>query len=253
MIYVTGANGLVGSRLCACLGDYDVTKISYRDEVPDVFESHEKSFLIHLGWSSTTRAKDKSVQKDVINSKKLFELYQKKNRNGHIIFLSSAGDLHRDTDNDIPTPHSLYGKCKLDVENILNELDVQTTILRVTNILGGVVDRKRVNGLVDKLLTLLDTDEVVEIYANLRTTVDIIHVDDVVDLIIKSILGVFKGQHETFLVGAQSITLYDIIDRVSMRGTLNLKLNQKAEKSNLNIDTSKVREIYNWEPKHYLQ
>ena len=44
MIYVTGANGLVGSRLCACLGDYDVTKISYRDEVPDVFESHGKVF-----------------------------------------------------------------------------------------------------------------------------------------------------------------------------------------------------------------
>ena len=253
MIYLTGANGLVGSRLCNYLGDQEVTKISYRDEVPDVFESHDKSFLIHLGWSSTTRAKDKSVEQDVINSKKLFEFYQKKNRNGHIIFLSTAGDLHRDTDNDIPTPHSLYGKCKLEVENILNELDVQTTIFRVTNIWGSVVDKKRINGLVDKLLALLDTDEVVEIYANLRTTVDIIHVDDVIDLILKSILGVFKTQHETFLVGSQSITIYDIIDRVSMRGTLNLKLNQKAEKSYLNIDTSKVKEIFNWEPKHYLK
>ena len=43
MIYLTGANGLVGSRLSVCLGDMEVTKISYRDEVPDVFESHEKS------------------------------------------------------------------------------------------------------------------------------------------------------------------------------------------------------------------
>ena len=120
MIYLTGANGLVGSRLSACLGDMKVTKISYRDEVPDVFESHNESYLIHLGWSSTTRAKDKSIEKDVVNSKKLFELYQKKNPNGHIIFLSTAGDLHRDIEDDIPTPHSLYGKCKLHVENILN-------------------------------------------------------------------------------------------------------------------------------------
>ena len=45
---------------------------------------------------------------------------------------------------------------------------MQTTIFRVTNIWGGVVSANRINGLVDKLLTLLDTDEVVEIYANLQ-------------------------------------------------------------------------------------
>ena len=253
MIYLTGANGLVGSRLSVCLGDMKVTKISYRDEVPDVFESHNESYLIHLGWSSTTRAKDKSIEKDVVNSKKLFELYQKKNPNGHIIFLSTAGDLHRDIEDDIPTPHSLYGKCKLHVENILNELECNTTIFRVTNIWGGVVDKKRVNGLVDKLLTLLDTDESVEIYANLKTVVDIIHVDDIISLIQKTIQCPSLTKHRTFLVGSQNITIYDIIDRVSMRGTLNLKLNQKAEKSYLNIDNSKVKETFDWEPKHYLK
>ena len=77
MIYLTGTNGLVGSRLSVCLGDMKVTKISYRDEVPDVFESHKESYLIHLGWSSTTRSKDKAIEKDVENSRKLFELYQK--------------------------------------------------------------------------------------------------------------------------------------------------------------------------------
>ena len=35
--------------------------------------------------------------------------------------------------------------------------------------------------------------------------------------------------------------------------TLNLKLNQKAEKSYLNIDNSKVKETFDWEPKHYLK
>lgn len=250
MIYLTGANGLVGSRLSMCFGDLKFKKISYRDTVPDLFKSHDSSCLIHLGWSSNTRLKEKT--KDVENSKKLFELYQKKNPNGKIIFLSSAGDLHRDSEDGSPKPHSLYGISKLQVEEILSNIDCQTIIFRVTNIWGGIVEKNRVNGLVDKLLTLLDTDEVVEIYANLKTTVDIIHVDDVVKLILKAILRKNIQKNETFLVGAQNISIYDIIDKVSMRGTLNLKINQKAEKSYLNIDTKIVKESFNWEPKLFL-
>ena len=250
MIYLTGANGLVGSRLSMCFGDLKFKKISYRDTVPDLFKSHDSSCLIHLGWSSNTRLKEKT--KDVENSKKLFELYQKKNPNGKIIFLSSAGDLHRDSEDESPKPHSLYGISKLQVEEILSNIDCQTIIFRVTNIWGGIVEKNRVNGLVDKLLTLLDTDEVVEIYANLKTTVDIIHVDDLVKLILKAILRKNIQKNETFLVGAQNISIYDIIDKVSMRGTLNLKINQKAEKSYLNIDTKIVKESFNWEPKLFL-
>lgn len=252
MIYLTGSNGLVGSRF-VYLCNKNITKISYRDKVPNLFDKHEQSCLVHLGWSSTTRTKDSSAKKDVVNSKKLFSYYLEKNPNGKIIFLSTAGDLHRDNETDIPIPHSLYGQCKLDVETILSELDCQSVVFRVTNIWGGIVDKKRVNGLVDKLLTLLDTNEVVEIYSNLKTVVDIIHVDDVIDLLIKSINKKFDNQHETFLVGSQSISLYDIIDRVSMRGTLNLKINQKLERSYLNIDTKRTREIFNWEPKQFLK
>ena len=182
MIYLTGSNGLVGSRLSMCFGDLKFTKISYRDTVPDVFKSHDSSCLIHLGWSSNTRLKEKT--KDVDNSKKLFELYQKKNPNGKIIFLSSAGDLHRDNNGEYPKPHSLYGKSKLQVKAIS------------------------------------------------RKTAE---------------------KNETFLVGAQNISIYDIINIVSMRGTLNLKINQKAEKSYLNINTTKVKETFDWEPKLFLK
>ena len=73
MIYLTGANGLVGSRLSMSLGDLKVTKISYRDDVPDVFKSHKESYLIHLGWSSNTRGKEKT--NDVVNSKKEWSGY----------------------------------------------------------------------------------------------------------------------------------------------------------------------------------
>jgi len=252
MIYLTGSGGLVGSRFVN-LCDRDITKVSYRKEVVDVFDTHDESCLIHLGWSSTTRTIDNSARNDVVNSKKLFDYYLRKNPNGKIIFVSTAGDLHRDTKTPNPKPHSLYSQCKLEVENILNKLNCRTVIFRTTNIWGGIVDKKRVNGLVDKLFTLLNTDEVVEIYANLKTVVDIIHVDDFSDLLEKAIDKKLNSLHETFLVGSQNITIYDIIDIVSMRGTLNLKLNQKAEKSYLNIDNSLVKKTFDWEPTVFLK
>ena len=261
MIYLTGASGLIGSRFLE-LFDNEVKVISYRDEVPDVFESHESSCLVHLAWSSTTRDTyddfEKVTKNDVLNSKTLFDYYVKKNPNGKIIFISSAGDLHLGHQRTVwekydPSPHSLYGECKLHVENILKELSCKTVILRTSNIWGADVNSNRVNGLVDKLVNSLNTDHVIEIFANLKTKVDLVHIDDFVDLLIKVINTELKKQHELFLVGRQSICICDIIDILSKRGSLNLRINQKAEKTHLHIETSKVRKTFDWEPKHILK
>jgi nucleoside-diphosphate-sugar epimerase len=261
MIYLTGANGLIGSRFIE-LCDNEVTTISYREEVTDVFDTHENSCLIHLAWVSTTRNTygdlEEVMKHDVYNSKKLFDYYVSKNPNGKIIFISSAGDLHLGHQTTVweehePSPHSLYGQCKLHVENLLKELPCKTVVLRTSNIWGAKVSSDRVNGLVDKLLNALDTDQVIEIFANLKTRVDLIHVDDFVDLLNKVIETDLKNLHELFLVGRQSISICDIIDIVSKRGSLDLRINQKAEKTYLHIENSKVRKTFDWQPKHRLQ
>ncbi len=261
MIYVTGVNGLIGSRFLE-IYEGEVTPVSYRGEVTDVFDSHEKSCLIHLAWSSTTRSTynefEKIIKNDVTNSKILFDYYVKKNPNGKIIFISSAGDLHLGHNRTVweenePSPHSLYGECKLHVENILKELSCRTVTLRTSNIWGAKVNSDRVNGLVDKLLNSLDTDLVVNIFADLKTKVDIIHVDDFINLLINVIEKDLENQHELFLVGRQSISICDIIDIVSKRGSLNIRINQKAEKTYLHIENSKVRRTFDWEPKHILK
>ena len=75
MIFLTGSSGLVG-RWFRKLCDKNITTISYRDTVYDVFKSHNQSCLVHLGWSSTTRDKDREkVNKDIENSRKLFDYY----------------------------------------------------------------------------------------------------------------------------------------------------------------------------------
>ena len=261
MIYITGANGLIGSRFLE-IYDGEVTTISYRDEVVDVFESHENSCLIHLAWSSTTRNTydefEKVIKNDVTNSKTLFDYYAKKNPNGKIIFISSAGDLHLGHNRTVreqhePSPHSLYGECKLHVENMLKELSCKTVVLRTSNVWGANVSDSRVNGLVDKLINSLDTDRVIEIFADLKTRVDLIHIDDFVDLLIKVVDKNLENQHELFLVGRQSLSICDIIDIVSKRGSLNLRIDQKAEKTYLHIENSKVRTTFDWQPNHILK
>ena len=259
MIYLTGGSGLTGTRFREHYYGH-LKKISYRKFVPNkVFDSHEKSCLVHLGWESNPRIKDFEVlERDVENSKKLFEYYLDKNPDGKIIFTSSAGDMHRDHGGmfvsglETPNPRTLYGKAKLKVENILKDLNCNSTVLRISNIWGGKVDSKRTNGLVDKLFNALDTDEVVNIYVNLQSHIDLIHVDDLIYLIIKA-MDKTLNNHELFLVGGQTISIYDIISKVSKIGSLNLRLNQKGkEKSFVNILPLKAEKTFNSNSEYYL-
>ena len=258
MIYLTGANGLIGKRFQE-LCNKKITSISYRDKVVDLFQSHDQSCLIHLGCSSTTSDTDGlKAKNDIWNSQHLFEYYAKKNPNGKIIFVSTAGDMHLDNDYDLvaensePNPRTLYGKSKLHVEQVLNTINCKTIVLRTTNVWGGKVNHSRVNGLPDKLRASLNTDEVVEIYANLDTHVDLIHLDDFVDLLIKVIDNDLKEEHEMFIVGGQSISICDIIKKVSIKGLLNLKIDQKAEKTYLRVASTKAETTFGWKHKHYL-
>ena len=251
MIYLTGSGGLIGKKLKQKFSG-DIAGISYRDKVYDLFAGCNGSCLVHLGWSTTTRSNSPEVSKaDVDNSRQLFEYYANKNPNGKIIFLSTAGDLHRDNNTSEPIPHSLYGQSKLEVENILNGINCNSVIFRVTNVWGGEVYSSRVNGLPDKLIKSLDTHDVTDIYANLKTEVDLIHVDDLVNLIIKAYHFNLLG-HKTFHVGSQNITIGSIIDKISRRGNLNLRINQKANRSFLNIDNTEVKEFFDWTPHIFL-
>ena len=109
------------------------------------------------------------------------------------------------------------------------------------------------NGLVDKLRGAVDTDRVVEIYANLETKVDLIHIDDLILLMLEVINIDLDKNHELFLVGGQSVSICDIINKVSKMGSLNLKVNQKGmEKSFVNIRPTKVEKTFNWKRGYYL-
>jgi len=261
MIYLTGASGFIGSELIKRC-KYPITPISYRRDVEDVFESHENACLIHLGWSTNTRVDyseiENAMYNDVIPSKKLFDFFSAKNPNGKIIFTSTGGDLlsgHNRTVDETtpPVPKTLYGECKLQVENILKTIDCNTVSLRISNVWGGRNhSKKRTNGLVDKLISALDTDEVIDLYANLDSRIDLIHVSDLTNLIIKIYETEAAMPHQTFVVGAQSLTIKEILERVTSNGTLNLRLRSAEKMHYTHIENSRARKTFNWSPKVYL-
>lgn len=261
MIYLTGSSGLIGKRFLE-LSNYPIIRVSYRDEPQDIFESHENSCLIHLAWSSNTRNTydefEKFVKNDVINSKKIFDFYSKKNPNGKIIFISTAGGLyinHERTvdENSLVNPNTLYGDLKMQVENILKTVECDTVALRVSNVWGGKsLPLNRINGLVDKLLSSVNTDKVIDLYTNLDTRIDIIHVDDLVNLIQKCIEKNSYIKNDMFVVGSQSLTIKELLDIITSAGFLNIKLRKKEYKSYLHIENRRVSNMFDWKPKYKL-
>ena len=262
MLYITGSNGLVGTRFVETYKG-SIKQITYRDEVPDnLFESHESSCLLHFAWSSNTRNTydefEKFIKSDVINSKKIFDSYSQKNPNGKIIFISTAGGLYTDQErtvdeNSSVSSKTLYGDLKLQVENILKTIDCESVVLRVSNVWGGKrVSFDRTNGLVDKLLISLNTDNVIDLYTNLDTRIDIIHVDDLIELIQKCIKTDIQIKHDMFVVGSQSLTIKEVLDRITSAGYLNIKLSRRSDKSYLHVENRRVSSTFNWKPKHKL-
>ena len=262
MIYLTGASGMVGTRFMELSKHREISTVSYRETVPDVFDSHENACLVHMAWSTTTRTPFSKIEEvyrnDLFPSQQLFQKFAEKNPKGKIIFLSTAGAAYTGyertvTEIDIPNPTSLYGDTKMQVEKVLREVDCDTVALRVSNIWGvkGLpLDRK--NGLIDKLIDSVDTDRVTDLYANLDTKIDIIHVDDLINLIGKIIDSSCDIKHQMYVVGSQCLTIKEVLDRITSHGTLKINLSRSERKGYLHIESRRARAKYNWTPTHKL-
>jgi nucleoside-diphosphate-sugar epimerase len=261
MIYVTGSSGLIGK----CLSNkVKVNPITFRKNVPNV-NYYPNSTLIHLSSSITTRNTiddiEQSFYNDVYTPLKIFEDYLKNNPQGKIIFLSSAGDLHSSiteeimNENSTPRPKSIYGAHKILLENYIELLhenySFTSIVFRVSNVYSGKSFNNRVNGLVDKLIT---SEEKIEIYANLNTIVDIIHVDDLTELILKSVYKKMNTGHFTFLVGNETYKICDIIDIISSLRRLDISIKKSNQKTTfVNLDCTKVKEYFSWTCQHFLK
>ena len=262
MIYITGSNGLIGSSLKKTLLEF--TAISYRDTLNGIeFDTHENATLIHLASSSNTRYDINSslelYTKDVNISLDLFKKFLNKNPTGRIILISSCGDLHWSYDKQlkneqsIPSPKTIHGAHKLLLENYGNILtqdtDAKFIVLRVTNVYGAHVSLDRVNGFIDKYISCFKNKSVMQIYSNLDSSYDWIHLDDVISAIISSIS---YNKSDTFLIGkGESYSLKQLLNVMdSDIGSLDIDIQEcKNSPVYVMIDPTKAKDLLNWNPK----
>jgi len=53
-------------------------------------------------------------------------------------------------------------------------------------------------------------------------------------------------------VGGQSISISDIIKKISKKGLLNLKIDQKAERTFINVQPFKAEHVFGWKRENHL-
>ena len=80
----------------------------------------------------------------------------------------------------------------------------------------------------------------------------ITNIDDFINLLIKVIDADLDEDHEVFLVGGQCISISDIIKKVSAKGVLNLKIDQKAERTYIDVRPIRAEQVFNWKRENHL-
>jgi nucleoside-diphosphate-sugar epimerase len=232
-IIITGANGFIGSFLTKKLleNDFEVTSlvrygsnidllpensnivfIDYDDEkkVQNVFQN--KEILIHC--AALTRALNWDFYKkiNIDLTAKLVDSFNSTQSLKQFIFLSSqaaAGPSIEGeplSENDVEHPISLYGKSKLEAENIIKQKSEKPwTIIRPVSVFGpGDKDFLRVFKLVKHHLALYIGSE--------EKLFNLIYIEDLVNVIIKT-CGNRKAFQQIFFASDNEVyTMEKFID-----------------------------------------
>jgi dTDP-4-dehydrorhamnose reductase len=160
-VLITGAEGYVGSNLKAYLRSagykvygVDVRKVSAestcqldladRQGVFRVFKSVNPDVVIHTAALSSLTQCEKNPQLatkiNVETTKNICDAMQATNPDAKMVFFSSDyvfdGARGNYTEDDVPNPATVYGKTKVQAENVIKETLKHYIILRTANVYG---------------------------------------------------------------------------------------------------------------------
>ncbi len=156
--------------------------------------------LIHLAAVSTVPEAEADLSKaftvNVVGTENLLKISAETGLD-RIVFASSAavyGDNPRAvSENTKPNPLGVYGSTKLLGERLLESYsrshNIKSVALRIFNVYGG----ERGTGVVDSFLRSCIEDKPLTVYGNGENVRDFIHVDDVVEAILKALNFTERG------------------------------------------------------------
>jgi len=235
-ILVTGSSGFIGSHVLHKLKmlGFDAKGVDKKNgyDIQKLFHAHS-NVVIHCAANLFD-----NFDENIRSTKKLVYMLP----DAQFIFTSSAavyGNTHGAREDDQLKPYGEYGYSKVVEEAIIRTLIPKHTILRLGNVYGYGTD----HGIVHKMLNGCN-----ELNNNGESVRDFVHVDDVVNVILRSVLEPQKWQGTYNVATGVGTTIKELFYSLHPENNyINSGFKEEIRESILNINKARKN---GYDPKH---
>ena len=262
-ILVTGSSGFIGRKVLeklpklGVITDYDNSIRIDLQNINEVMKINSADIVIHLAGKTP---KKKLEWNDYFNGNisstlNILEYCVKKNVK-KLIYVSNyiyGNPKYSPIDEIHPiNPHNAYSESKYLAERLCkfycDKSNISLIILRPFNIYGESMNE---NFLLSNLINSIKTDQKMTI-VNKDSRRDFLHVDDLVDLILK--IKDYNCKFEIFNAGTGiSFSFNEIIEKIEKITSKKLNLEYLEDKkifiNDIKADITKIKEKLDWKPK----
>ena len=260
-LLVSGLSGYLGSNLLHS----SFFKSDTITDIKDVSKHTSYDCFIHLAWHGSPALDSRNNSNNLEYLNICYQLALAHNIQ-HFIFLSSGGAIYGHPqylpldEKHSTQPLSKYGKEKAQAEEFLLSQSVHSnlpflTILRPSNIYGGLINNTKRNGFINILSSALELGNPITIYNPLSMR-DYIHINDFLECL-SLLLTSPLSSHTVYNVGSgisysPLYILHQLCELTGVSSSYDIASIDYPDPLVIQLDISKVRSVTNWYPKTTL-
>jgi len=182
---------------------------------------------------------------------------RKQNKNHRIIFPSSGGTIYGEShkpcsESDSIDPVNQYGRYKFAMEQLLHQSELQSVILRISNVFGQNQPIGRSQGVIAEWLHAIKNKGSLTLYGEDRIVRDFLYIEDLMTALTKCVL--IGGSDRIYNIGSGvGSTLQRVIEIMRDVTGVNFELviapKRAIDRLSIELDISFAKIELGWEPK----